>query len=442
MTHSTIQLTDLPDELLLIIFTKLNVIDLFNSLAGINQRLDIILHDPAITNHLTLFKHSSDDLIHPLDDKILDRFCLQILPEIHDKIKWLNLELSSMERIFQVANYPNLSKLGLYNIDESTAGYLFHSMFSNLCDLNFKTSLIYPKQITFNHLPQQNFFSHNLLQLKINMENFEDCLFVLDGRFNQLHTLDISLLSIRSNQMIQNKEKIVNLKRFTLACDAPTQMYDELIIPLLHRMSNLEKLGLYLGTIHKTKLIDGNDVKKDIIDHLLNLQKFQFNIYSFMFIDNLINLPCYEDIQSSLKHLGNNKIISCINYYPKSKMGYCNICSYPCSYAMKNYHYITNSFPGGSFNYVRKISLFDEYPFEHDFFIQISQSFEFIEALSLTNLSPQEKKMEKKNLLIVKFHHLNPLPPNGSPVTHLENLSIWTDKASNQDGFFNIVYST
>ncbi|CAF4381930.1 unnamed protein product, partial [Rotaria sp. Silwood2] len=39
---------------------------------------------------------------------MLDRFCLQILPEIHYKIKWLDLESSSMERILLATNYPNL----------------------------------------------------------------------------------------------------------------------------------------------------------------------------------------------------------------------------------------------------------------------------------------------------------------------------------------------
>ncbi|CAF4706171.1 unnamed protein product, partial [Rotaria sp. Silwood2] len=59
---------------------------------------------------------------HP--DPILDRFCLQILPEIHHKIKWLNLESSSIERIL-VTNYPNLYGLGLYDVEIETALSLF-----------------------------------------------------------------------------------------------------------------------------------------------------------------------------------------------------------------------------------------------------------------------------------------------------------------------------
>jgi len=58
---------------------------------------------------------------------------------------------------------------------------------------------------------------------------------------------------------------------------------------------------------------------------------------------------------------------------------------------MKFYYYITNNFPGGLFKYVQKISLFDEYPFEHEFFIRISESFPIVKNLSLTNPTPQNK---------------------------------------------------
>jgi hypothetical protein len=58
---------------------------------------------------------------------MLDRFCLQILPKIHHKIKWLNLESRSMERILLAKNYPNLNGLGLYDIDVEKALSLFNS---------------------------------------------------------------------------------------------------------------------------------------------------------------------------------------------------------------------------------------------------------------------------------------------------------------------------
>ncbi len=55
---------------------------------------------------------------------MLDRFCFQILPSIHHKIKWIDLEVSSMKRILS-ANYPILFGLGIYNIEKETDLDLF-----------------------------------------------------------------------------------------------------------------------------------------------------------------------------------------------------------------------------------------------------------------------------------------------------------------------------
>lgn len=125
MRHSFVQLMDLSDEILLIIFEELNNAEILNSLMGINTRLDQILCDPIFTNHLTLMRSSSNDLFHPLVDVILDRFCSKVLPQIHRNIKRLNLESLSMERILLASDYPNLCGLGLYQIDYDTALRLF-----------------------------------------------------------------------------------------------------------------------------------------------------------------------------------------------------------------------------------------------------------------------------------------------------------------------------
>jgi len=48
-----------------------------------------------------------------------------MLPQIRDKIKWLNLESFSIERILRATNYPNLYGFGLYNIEGQRAIHLF-----------------------------------------------------------------------------------------------------------------------------------------------------------------------------------------------------------------------------------------------------------------------------------------------------------------------------
>ena len=125
MKYSSIQLNDLPDEILLIILKKLTNVEVLYSLIGVNKRFNKIVHDSIFTSNLTLIRRLSNDSIDPLPYPILDRFCLQILPEIHHKIKWLNIESSSMERILLSTNYPNLYGLGLYNIDIEKTKQLF-----------------------------------------------------------------------------------------------------------------------------------------------------------------------------------------------------------------------------------------------------------------------------------------------------------------------------
>ncbi|CAF4008326.1 unnamed protein product, partial [Rotaria sp. Silwood1] len=74
---------------------------------------------------LTLLKYLSYDSIYSLSNSMLDRYCAKILPKINNKIKWLNLESSSMKRILLSAKYPNLFGLGIYNIEKETTLRLF-----------------------------------------------------------------------------------------------------------------------------------------------------------------------------------------------------------------------------------------------------------------------------------------------------------------------------
>lgn len=125
MDMSKIDLVKLPDELLLKIFKKLNSTQLRYSMMGLNTRLDRILNDWTFTKDLTLFTYTSNDRICPLADNVLDRFCSQILPQIHHKISLLNLQSSSVERVLLATNYLHLHCLGLYNIDRETAERIF-----------------------------------------------------------------------------------------------------------------------------------------------------------------------------------------------------------------------------------------------------------------------------------------------------------------------------
>jgi hypothetical protein len=60
------------------------------------------------------------------------------------------------------------------------------------------------------------------------------------------------------------------------------------------------------------------------------------------------------------------------------------------------------------FQTVREISLFDEYPFEHEFFIRIAQAFPFLQELTLDNKKPQKNKSndDYQNVTIAKYPYL------------------------------------
>jgi hypothetical protein len=66
---------------------------------------------------------------------------------------------------------------------------------------------------------------------------------------------------------------------------------------LLYRMFSLEELNFYLLINHNETFVDDNHLKNYIINYLPHLKSFQFNIHSFMYINNQINLPSNEDIE-------------------------------------------------------------------------------------------------------------------------------------------------
>ncbi|CAF3079891.1 unnamed protein product [Rotaria sp. Silwood2] len=135
---------------------------------------------------------------------------------------------------------------------------------------------------------------------------------------------------------------------------------------------------------------------------MTRLNKFIFNICSAICLDQLVNLPSNENIQSAFRNFQNSQIISFVDCFLESDLYYYHIYSYP--YTWNFFNNITNNFPGGLFKYVREISLLDERPFQHEFFLRIAHSFPFINKLTLNNREPQEN--DNQQCLIIKYHHL------------------------------------
>ncbi|CAF2962968.1 unnamed protein product [Rotaria sp. Silwood2] len=153
---------------------------------GVNRQFSKILRHPMFTSRLTLLRCLWNGFIFPLSRIVLDRFCLQILLEIHHRIQWLDLESLSMERILFAADYPNLRGLGL-----------------NIERLSFD-----------RQLPM---FSSTLVELHIKVQHFDDILYLLDGRFNKLQIFYVDVINVAhtrtSPPMINNKVGYFTIKQ-------------------------------------------------------------------------------------------------------------------------------------------------------------------------------------------------------------------------------------
>jgi hypothetical protein len=179
-------------------------------------------------------------------------------------------------------------------------------------------------------------------------------------------------------------------------------------------MSNLEQLSLYLRIsydityINKT-FIDGNNLKENILNRMSRLNQFTFYIRSSMCVRNQMYLRSTEDIQRTFIVFPINPVISYVDYFPETERCKCHIYSYPSR--VEYYDEITNNFPDGLFTNVRQVSLYDEHPFEHDFFVRIQKSFPFMEILRIRNHKPQNSKQSyqlnsDQSLDVIKYSYL------------------------------------
>jgi hypothetical protein len=76
--------------------------------------------------------------------------------------------------------------------------------FTNLQMLNMGPSSLWCQYLTFDISPP-TVISSTLLELSVGLTKFSDCLYLLDGRFNQLHTFHVNIEYITSHSSINNK---------------------------------------------------------------------------------------------------------------------------------------------------------------------------------------------------------------------------------------------
>ena len=90
--------------------------------------------------------------------------------------------------------------------------------------------------------------------------------------------------------------------------------YDSKILPLLRRMSYLEKLTLYLRIKDRDRFIDGTHLKNEILVNMPQLHSFTFYICTYVETVDLSYKLSSEDIQQTLMNIGLQDVTSIVNY--------------------------------------------------------------------------------------------------------------------------------
>jgi hypothetical protein len=131
-------------------------------------------------------------------------------------------------------------------------------------------------------------------------------------------------------------------------------------------MSNLETLNLSLSISVKQAFIDGYNLKNKIVNRIPRVNKFTFDIHSIMNIQNDTIIPSNEDIRNTFNDFQYTQLICYMDHFVDRRECRGHVYTYPSQ--MSYYQFISNRFPGGYYPHLRLVSLYDEYPFEHEFF--------------------------------------------------------------------------
>jgi hypothetical protein len=126
--ENDINLLDLPDEILLIICNKLDMVDVLYSLVNLNKRFDQLILDPRYIHHLNLRTKTLDSSIY---NPVYDQICTNFLPRIHHKVNKLTIGSSFMKFIFGIVDFPQLRSLSLVNFQSETLLQYLTSMLFN-----------------------------------------------------------------------------------------------------------------------------------------------------------------------------------------------------------------------------------------------------------------------------------------------------------------------
>jgi hypothetical protein len=126
--------------------------------------------------------------------------------------------------------------------------------------------------------------------------------------------------------------------------------YDELVIPLLHRMINLEQLILFLHVLRDNLIcVDGIQLYNDILIYMPRLNKFIFSINTGFEIDFPFN---EEAIQRSFSRREFGQVGSYAHFNRIMGGGRCHVYSLPYEFEnfLWNSHILRSKIESVNFN--------------------------------------------------------------------------------------------
>ncbi|CAF3562076.1 unnamed protein product [Rotaria socialis] len=458
LSEDFIQLVDLPDELILIIMNKVKpkVLLLCSIITIGNNRLEKLALDMCHSIDLTF------DYFQSPNQFIIPRFYTHVMPCIINNIQSLTLSIQHIPNMITfVERYcngtlPNLTYLKIiigrqnsmtgtpYTLDipktrlESSVfqvevnkklvpknGWIPMSNAARTLS-KFLCSLSVPSIVSFeleddciltNIFNDDDLFfpeSIHLTHIRITLFKFEHCICLLNQLGSQLCSFVVNVMFVSASDAgIFSKIKSIscpNLKRLTMISFRSIIDYENLFLPVLQRLSNVEYLILLLAIEFKRNtpkhFIDGFDLDKDIISYMPHLCQFHFHIRSIL--PNASHVEIDTIRQTFMKQ---QQPVDCAIDYFNNNHGQCQIYSLP--FIGTRLDFVSNRFPlfdtNKTFSMVTKLLLFDDIqPFESAFFERVSRTLPHLKTLDIMNELEQQEKIETTTNNL-EFTHLTTL---------------------------------
>jgi hypothetical protein len=189
-------------------------------------------------------------------------------------------------------------------------------------------------------------------------------------------------------------------------------MYEECVVPLLQRLTNVEHLTLLLAigivTDRPDHFIGEFDLEQHIVSYMPNLRQFKFHIRS-----RFKNAPhvAADTIRQSFTKQQRHSFDRVLDYF-NNNYGQCQIYSLP--FIGTRLDFISNRFPlfdiNNTFSMVTNLLLFDDVqPFESIFFARLTRALPRLKTLEIINKCEQQEETAMTTTNNLEFVNLSTL---------------------------------